>query len=39
VHWVNEIRLHGHCQDVPPAKYEAAFYAAQESDPAGVGLQ
>ena len=39
VHWFNENRLHGHCQDVPPAEYEAAFYAAQESDPAGVGIQ
>ena len=39
VHWFNEDRLHGHCQDVPPAEYEAAFYAAQESDPAGVGIQ
>jgi len=39
VHWFNEDRLHGHCQDVPPAEYEAAFYAAQQSDPAGVGIQ
>jgi putative transposase len=39
VHWFNEDRLHGHCQDVPPAEFEAAFYAAQESDPAGVGIQ
>jgi putative transposase len=39
VHWFNEDRLHGHCNDVPPAEYEAAFYAAQESDPAGVGIQ
>jgi putative transposase len=39
VHWFNEIRLHGHCQDTPPAEYEAAFYAAQDSDPAGVGIQ
>jgi len=37
---VNEDRLHGHCQDVPPAEYEAAVYAAQESNPdAGVGIQ
>jgi putative transposase len=39
VHWFNEARLHGHCNDVPPAEYEAAFYAAQEADPAGVGIQ
>jgi putative transposase len=28
VHWFNEERLHGHCGDVPPAEFEAAFYAA-----------
>ena len=39
VHWFNEDRLHGHCHDVPPAEYEAAFYAAQDSNPAGVGIQ
>ena len=39
VHWFNEDRLHGHCGDIPPAEYEAAFYAAQEFDPAGVGIQ
>ena len=39
VHWFNESRLHGHCNDVPPAEYEAAFYAAQEANPAGVGIQ
>jgi putative transposase len=39
VHWFNETRLHGHCHDVPPAEYEAAFYAAQRTDPAGVGTQ
>jgi putative transposase len=37
VHWFNEQRLHGHCDDVPPAEFEAAFYAAQQADPAGVG--
>jgi putative transposase len=36
VHWFNEQRLHGHCGDVPPAEYEAAFYAAQEFDPPGL---
>lgn len=39
VHWFNEQRLHGHCGDIPPAEYEAAFYAAQHADPAGVGIQ
>ena len=39
VHWFNHDRLHGHCNDVPPAEFEAAFYAAQQADPAGVGNQ
>jgi putative transposase len=39
VHWFNEHRLHGHCSDVPPAEFEAAFYAAQQTDPARVGNQ
>lgn len=39
VHWFNEDRLHGHCQDVPPAEFEAAFYAAQQTTPTGVGNQ
>jgi putative transposase len=39
VHWFNHDRLHGHCGDTPPAEYEAAFYAAQQADPAGVGNQ
>lgn len=39
VHWFNHDRLHSHCDDVPPAELEAAFYAAQQPDPAGVGNQ
>lgn len=39
VHWFNEQRLHSHCGDTPPAEFEAAFYAAQQTDPAGVGNQ
>jgi putative transposase len=39
VHWFNEDRLHGHCGDVPPAEMEAAFYAAQQASPIGVGNQ
>ena len=37
VTWFNEQRLHSHCGDVPPAEFEAAFYAAQHPDPAQVG--
>ena len=39
VHWFNEDRLHSHCDDVPPAEFEAAFYAAQQAAPTGVGNQ
>jgi putative transposase len=39
VHWFNQDRLHSHCNDVPPTEFEAAFYAAQQTDPAGVGNQ
>ena len=39
VHWFNHDRLHSHCDDVPPAEFEAAFYAAQQTDPEGVGIQ
>jgi putative transposase len=39
VHWFNEHRLHSHCGDVPPAEFEAAFYAAQQTDPTGVGIK
>jgi putative transposase len=39
VHWFNEQRLHSHCHDVPPAEFEAAFYAAQQAGPARVGIQ
>jgi putative transposase len=39
VHWFNEDRLHSHCDDVPPAEFEAAFYAAQQTGPVGVGNQ
>ena len=37
VHWFNHDRLHSHCHDVPPAEFEAAFYAAQQTAPIGVG--
>jgi len=39
VHWFNEHRLHSHCDHTPPAEFEAAFYAAQQADPARVGNQ
>ena len=39
VHWFNHERLHRYCGHVPPAEFEAAFYAAQQPDPAGVGNQ
>jgi putative transposase len=39
VHWFNEQRLHGHCGDVPPVEFEAAFYAALQADPDRVGIQ
>ena len=39
VHWFNEQRLHSHCDHVPPAEFEAAFYAAQQVNPARVGNQ
>ena len=38
VHWFNHQRLHSHCDDIPPAEYEAAYAAAQTS-PTGVGIQ
>ena len=38
VHWHNTRRLHGYLDDVPPAEFEAAFYAAQHPDQL-VGVQ
>jgi putative transposase len=39
VHWFNEQRLHSHCDDAPPAEFEAAFYADQQTDHDVVGTQ
>ena len=39
VDWFNNDRLHGHCGDTPPAEFEAAFYAAHQTDPTRVGTQ
>jgi putative transposase len=39
VHWHNTERLHGYLNDVPPAEFETAFYAAQQTDREVVGIQ
>ena len=39
VHWYNHERLHSYLGDVPPNEFEAAFYAAQQTAPIGVGNQ
>lgn len=39
VSWFNSERLHGYCGDVPPAEFEAAFYAAKQADQSLVGNQ
>jgi putative transposase len=39
VHWYNTQRLHGYLEDVPPTEFEAAFYAAQQTDHSVVGNQ
>jgi putative transposase len=39
VHWHNTERLHGYLDDIPPVEFEAAFYAAQHTDPEMVGIQ
>jgi putative transposase len=37
VHWFNEERLHGYCGDIPPAEFEAAFYAGNDPVLQGLG--
>ena len=39
VHWYNTTRLHGYLADVPPAEYEAAFYAGLRTDQPLVEIQ
>jgi putative transposase len=39
VHWHNTQRLHSYLGDVPPAEFEAAFYAAQQPDQHTVGIK
>jgi putative transposase len=37
VHWFNEERLHGYCDNIPPAEFEAAFYAGHQPALPGLG--
>lgn len=39
VHWHNTARLHGYLRDVPPAEFEAAFYAAAPSASEAIEIQ
>ena len=39
VYWHNTTRLHSYLGDLPPAEYEAAYYAAQQADPDGIGIK
>ena len=39
VHWHNTSRLHGYLRDLPPAEFEATFYAGQRSGQALVEIQ
>ncbi len=39
VHWHNTSRLHGYLNDVPPAEFEAAFYATKRTDHPLVEIQ
>jgi putative transposase len=39
VHWFNTRRLHSALDDVAPEEFEAAFYAAQQTDHSLVGIQ
>jgi len=34
IDWYNQRRLHGACNDVPPAEYEAMFYSRSSAAPA-----
>lgn len=38
-YWHNTTRLHSYLGDLPPAEYEAAYYAAQQADPDGIGIK
>jgi putative transposase len=39
VHWHNSNRLHGYLNDVPPAEFEAIFYATKRTDQPLVQIQ
>ena len=39
VHWHNTSRLHGYLGDIPPAEFEAAFYATKRTDQPLVEIQ
>jgi putative transposase len=39
VHWDNASRLHGYLGDVPPAEFEAIFYATKRTDQPPVEIQ
>jgi len=39
VHWHNTSRLHGYLSDLPPAEFEAAFYATKRTDQPLVEIQ
>ena len=39
VHWHNTSRLHGYLDDIPPAEFEAIFYATKRTDHPLVEIQ
>ena len=39
VHWHNISRLHGYLNDIPPAEFEATFYATKRTDQPLVEIQ
>ena len=39
VHWHNTSRLHGYLNDLPPAEFEATFYATKRTDQPRVEIQ
>jgi putative transposase len=39
VHWHNTNRLHGYLSDIPPAEFEATFYATKRTDQTVVEIQ
>jgi putative transposase len=39
VHWHDTNRLHSYLADLPPAEFEATFYAPQRSDQPLVEIQ